>query len=83
MHLNRGSPLLKELTVALWNANGVVSKKSELESSLAKHCVDVMLLGNPHLRSTMRFSLAEFICHRSDRAGDMSKWDGGPGQKRA
>nr|CAD7434834.1 unnamed protein product [Timema monikensis] len=73
MHPNRGPPVLKELTVALWNANGVAGKKAELESFLAKHRVDVMLLGETHLRSAMRFSLAEFICHRSDRAGDVGR----------
>nr|CAD7438644.1 unnamed protein product [Timema bartmani] len=73
LHPNRGPPVLKELTVALWNANGVAGKKAELESFLAKHRVDVMLLGETHLRSAVRFSLAEFICHRSDRAGDVGR----------
>nr|CAD7404735.1 unnamed protein product [Timema cristinae] len=38
-----------------------------------QHRVDVMLLGETHLRSAMRFSLAELICHRSDRAVDVEK----------
>nr|CAD7448940.1 unnamed protein product [Timema bartmani] len=73
VHPNRGPPVLKELTVALWNANGVAVRKYELESFLAKHRVDVMLLGETHLRSAMRFSLAEFICHRSDQVGDVGR----------
>nr|CAD7409541.1 unnamed protein product [Timema cristinae] len=73
VHPNRGPPVLKDLTVALWNANGVVGKKAELESFLAKHRVDVMLLGETHLRSAMRFSLAEFICHRSYQAGNVGR----------
>nr|CAD7199958.1 unnamed protein product [Timema douglasi] len=68
-HPNGGLPVRKELTVTLWNANGFAGKKAKLESFLAKHRVDVKLLGETHLRSAMRFPLAEFICHRSDQAG--------------
>nr|CAD7391989.1 unnamed protein product [Timema cristinae] len=44
-----------------------------LDHPTVHHRVDVMLLGETHLRSVMRFSLAEFICHRSDRAGDVGE----------
>nr|CAD7407188.1 unnamed protein product [Timema poppensis] len=61
-HPTRSPPLLQRR-----------STSAELESFLAKHRVDVMLLGEPHLRSAMRFSLAEFICHQSDRAGNVRR----------
>nr|CAD7424540.1 unnamed protein product [Timema monikensis] len=48
VHPNRVPPVMKEPTVALWNANGVAGKKAELESFLTKHRVDVMLLGEYH-----------------------------------
>nr|CAD7199894.1 unnamed protein product [Timema douglasi] len=58
-HPNRGQPVLKELTVTLWNASGIARKKAELERT--------------HLRYAMKFSLADFICHRSSRMGDVGR----------
>ncbi|CAG2058629.1 unnamed protein product [Timema podura] len=77
---NRGTPVLKDLTVSLWNANGVAGKKVELERFLSKHRVDVMLLGETHLRSAMRFSVNRVYLPSERPSGGCGKgWDGAPG----
>jgi exonuclease III len=57
----------KALRLACWNANGVCSRKLELEHFLSQHGVDICLLSETFLNPCQAFRLANYVCHRTDR----------------
>jgi hypothetical protein len=57
----------KALRLACWNADGVRSKKQELDHFLGQHGIDICLLAETHLRAGEVFRLANYDCHRNDR----------------
>jgi exonuclease III len=57
----------KALRLACWNAEGVRSRKQELDHFLGQHGIDKCLLAETHLRAREVFRLANYVCHRSDR----------------
>ena len=59
-------PSLRTFRIAFWNANGIRDKKSELESFLAHHNIDVLLLCESKLVSSDRFSVANYATIRTD-----------------
>jgi exonuclease III len=50
-----------------WNANGVRSRKLELEYFLNQHGVDIFLLSETFLKPGQAFRLAIYGYHRKDR----------------
>ena len=57
----------KTLRLACWNADGVRSKKLELEHFLAQHGVYICPLSETYLNPGEAFRLASYDCHRTDR----------------
>jgi hypothetical protein len=57
----------KALRLAWWNADGVRSRKQELDHFLGQHGIDIWLLAKTHLRAREVFRLANYVCHRNDR----------------
>ena len=57
----------KALRLACWNADGVRSRKLELEHFLSQHGIDICLLSETFLNSGQTFRLANYVCHRTDR----------------
>jgi exonuclease III len=57
----------KALPLACWNADGVRSRKLELEHFLSQHGVDICLLSETFLKPDQAFRLANFVCHRTGR----------------
>jgi exonuclease III len=59
--LDRG----KALRLACWNADGVRSRKLELEHFLSQHGVDICLLSEKFLDPGQAFRLANYVCYRT------------------
>jgi hypothetical protein len=57
----------KPLRLACWNADGVRSRKLELEHFLSQHGVDICLLSGAFLNDGQAFRLANYVYHRTDR----------------
>jgi exonuclease III len=57
----------QSLRLACWNAEGVRSKKQELDHFLGQHGINICLLAETHFRSRDVFRLANYVCHRNDR----------------
>jgi hypothetical protein len=52
--------------LACWNADGVRSRKQEMDHFLGLHGIDICLLTETHLRSGVVFWMAN-VCHRTNR----------------
>jgi hypothetical protein len=65
--LPRRTERCKALGLACWNADGVRSRKLELENFLSQHRVDICFLSEKFLNPDQAFWLANFVCHRTDR----------------
>lgn len=57
----------RNLTVAIWNAQGIKRKKIELEHFLSQHNVDILLANETHLRGGEHFKLRNMVSYRTDR----------------
>ena len=57
----------KPLLLACWNADGVRSRKLDLEHFLSQHGVDICLLSETFLNPEQSFRIANYDCHRTDR----------------
>ncbi|GJQ86966.1 hypothetical protein Trydic_g20271, partial [Trypoxylus dichotomus] len=55
------------MTIAFWNANGLSTKKTELEEFVQRHQLDAVLIGETHLRAGNRLTLPNFRVYRTDR----------------
>jgi hypothetical protein len=64
---NRRFERCKPLCLACWNADGVRSRKIELEYFLSQHDVDICFLGETYLNTEEPFRLASYVCLRTDR----------------
>ncbi|GJQ79297.1 hypothetical protein Trydic_g16165 [Trypoxylus dichotomus] len=54
-------------TIAFWNANGLSTKKTELEEFVQRHQLDAVLIDETHLRASNRLILPNFRVYRTDR----------------
>jgi len=63
----RNTERCKALQLACWNADGVRSRKLELEHFLNQHGVDICLLSETFLNPDQGFRHANYVCHRTDR----------------
>ena len=57
----------KPMRLACWNADGVPSRKFELEHFLNQHGVDICFLCETFLNHGQAFRLANYVCHHTDR----------------
>jgi len=64
----------KALHLACWNADGVRSRKLELEQFLSQHGVGICLLTETFLSPWQAFRLPNYVCHCTDRPTD--NWGG-------
>ncbi|GFV62654.1 probable RNA-directed DNA polymerase from transposon BS [Trichonephila clavipes] len=55
------------LSLCSWNANGINSKLFEFKTFVEKHCPDIILLQETHLRPSQRFNIHNYNCYRNDR----------------
>ncbi|GFQ79528.1 hypothetical protein TNCT_33071 [Trichonephila clavata] len=55
------------LRIASWNANGVSSRKIELQDFINKHSLDIILIQETHLRPGVNFKSPNFTTFRNDR----------------
>jgi hypothetical protein len=53
--------------LAYWNADGVRSRKLEVEQFLSEHSVDICLLKKMLFSSGRVLMFANYVCHRTDR----------------
>ncbi|GFV93400.1 probable RNA-directed DNA polymerase from transposon BS [Trichonephila clavipes] len=58
------------LSLCSWNANGINSKLFEFKIFVEKHCPDIILLQETHLRPSQRFNINNYNCYRNDRITD-------------
>jgi hypothetical protein len=63
----RRTERIEALRLACWNAEGVRSRKLELENSLSQHGVDICLISETFLKPVQAFRLAKCVCHRTDK----------------
>ncbi|GJQ78512.1 hypothetical protein Trydic_g11626 [Trypoxylus dichotomus] len=54
------------MLIAFWNANGLTTRKMELEE---RYHLDALLIGETHLRASNRLSLLNCRVYRIDRKG--------------
>jgi hypothetical protein len=52
----------RALRLACWIADGVRSRKLELEKFLSEHGVDICLLNETHLESDWALRFANYVC---------------------
>ncbi|GJQ70362.1 hypothetical protein Trydic_g1824 [Trypoxylus dichotomus] len=65
--MNRRSRKPQSLQIAFWNANGLTTKKTELEEFVQRHQLDAILIGETHLTASNRLTLPNFRVYRSNR----------------
>ncbi|GFT01598.1 probable RNA-directed DNA polymerase from transposon X-element [Trichonephila clavipes] len=58
------------LSLCSWNANGIKSKLFEFKIFVEKHCPDILLIQETHLRPSQRFNICNYNCYRNDRITD-------------
>ncbi|GFW76689.1 RNA-directed DNA polymerase from mobile element jockey [Trichonephila clavipes] len=58
------------LSLCSWNANGIKSKIHEFKFFVEKHCPDVILIQETHLRPSQRININNYNCYRNDRITD-------------
>ncbi|GJQ73591.1 hypothetical protein Trydic_g13936 [Trypoxylus dichotomus] len=63
--MNRRPRKQRSVQIALWNANGLSTKKTELEEFVQTHQLDAVLIGETHLIA--RLTLLNFRVYRTDR----------------
>ncbi|GFS82414.1 probable RNA-directed DNA polymerase from transposon X-element [Trichonephila clavipes] len=63
--MSRSSPI--GLSLCSWNANGLLKRRIELRIFIEKHCPDIILIQETHLRLSHSFNIANYSCYRNDR----------------
>jgi hypothetical protein len=58
---------VKAMRLAFWDADGVHSRKLELDHFHGQHGVDIRLLGGTHLGPGEIFHFVNCVCHPTDR----------------
>ncbi|GFX52860.1 probable RNA-directed DNA polymerase from transposon X-element [Trichonephila clavipes] len=58
------------LSLCSWNANGIRNKLFEFKIFVEKHCPDIILLQETHLRPSQYFNICNYNCYRNDRITD-------------
>ncbi|GFV70771.1 hypothetical protein TNCV_1946811 [Trichonephila clavipes] len=53
-----------------WNANGIKSKIFKFKLFVEKHCPDIFLIQETHLRPSQRLNISNYNCYRNDRITD-------------
>lgn len=61
---------IRPLTIILWNANGLTSRRLELELLLTEKNIDVALITETHLLKTHHFSVPGYVCYRADHPSE-------------
>ncbi|GFU73150.1 probable RNA-directed DNA polymerase from transposon X-element [Trichonephila clavipes] len=66
------------LSLCSWNANGILSKITELKVFIEQHSPDLILIQETHLRPTHNINIANYTC-RNDRptSSDNNRASGG------
>lgn len=54
------------LSTLLWNANGLIQHRNELECFLHVKRIDLALITETHLTPQLRFNMTGYVVHRSD-----------------
>jgi hypothetical protein len=60
-------PIIQNLTIANWNANGLKAKRSTFIAFLARHNVDIACVSETHLINNENFKLPGYTISRADR----------------
>ncbi|GFV24724.1 probable RNA-directed DNA polymerase from transposon X-element [Trichonephila clavipes] len=55
------------LSLCSWNANGILSKITELKIFIEQHSPDLILIQETHLRPSHNINIANYTCYRNDR----------------
>ncbi|GFW54502.1 probable RNA-directed DNA polymerase from transposon X-element [Trichonephila clavipes] len=55
------------LSLCSWNANGLLSKLTELKIFIEQHSPDLILIQETHLRPSHNINIANYTCYRNDR----------------
>ncbi|GFW65532.1 hypothetical protein TNCV_1776761 [Trichonephila clavipes] len=55
------------LSLCSWNANGILSKLTELKIFIEQHSPDLILIQETHLRPSHNINIANYTCYRNDR----------------
>lgn len=64
---------MKGLRLVLWNANGLLSRKNELEIFLTDNEIDVALLTETHLTRNIQFNIPTYITYRTDHPSNRAR----------
>ncbi|GFT51380.1 probable RNA-directed DNA polymerase from transposon X-element [Trichonephila clavipes] len=67
------------LSLCSWNANGILSKITELKNFIEQHSPDLILIQETHLRPSHNINIANYTCYRNDRptSSDNNRASGG------
>ncbi|GJQ69445.1 hypothetical protein Trydic_g10031 [Trypoxylus dichotomus] len=65
--MNRRPRKPQFLQIAFWKANGLTTKKTELEEFVQRHQLDADHIGKTHLTASNRLTLPNFRVYRSNR----------------
>lgn len=57
----------RDLVVCIFNANGIKQMKTELNTFLYDHHIDILLVSETHLKPADDFRLRNMVCYRTDR----------------
>lgn len=61
---------MRKITIAHWNANGILKHKLELETFLHTNSIDIMLLSETHLNSKNFFKIYGYTCYSNNHPED-------------
>nr|CAD7419511.1 unnamed protein product [Timema poppensis] len=57
----------KQLRILIWNANGLLQQKHELEDLLSTYGIDLALICETYLKAEIRLSITGYSIYRTDR----------------
>lgn len=55
------------LNAAIWNANGIISKKNELRFYLSNEKIDLIIISETKLKPNVAFKIPNYLVYRKDR----------------
>jgi hypothetical protein len=66
------SKFTKFLRIVLWNANGLLKHKKELEIFLQHYFIDIMLISETHFTDRSYFNIAKYLTYSTNHPDNMA-----------
>lgn len=64
--INRHQTIRHPLTILLWNANGLIHQKNELQTFLSQNHIDILLISEGHLTINSSCKIPGYLTYHCD-----------------